>query len=248
MGEERRAAENFTRELSRVLGDDLVAVALYGSAARGDYRTGVSDLNVLVLVRALGIETLRAVADPVRDWRDAGNPPPMMLSEAEWRDSADVFPIEYSDIRGAHALLLGDLRFADLRIHADHLRLQLEHELRSAKIQFREGILAAGGDSDRIGGLLAGAVPTLLAYFRAALRLAGKSVPRDAAAVVEATASLTGFDSRSFLGVLDSRGRGADPPPISIDDPIVTGYLHTIESVTDWVDRLSPAESADEVI
>jgi hypothetical protein len=159
-----------------------------------------------------------------------------------------VFPIEYSDIRDAHMVLAGDLHFADLRIHSGHLRLQLEHELRSAKIQFREGILASGGSPDRIGRLLVLTVPTFLAYFRATLRLAGGAVPRDAAAVVEATAALAGFDPGPFLVVLDGRGRGAAPPPIPIDDPVNTGYLHAIERVTAWVDQLAPTDLADEEI
>src|SRR5690606_2084518 len=94
----RRKAEQFAREVETTFGDDLVAAVLYGSVARGDYRPGVSDINTMIIVRNLGIDDVRRAVAVVRSWTAAGNPPPLMISEAEWRDSADVFPIEYSDI------------------------------------------------------------------------------------------------------------------------------------------------------
>ena len=47
-------AEEFARRLADAYGEELVAVLLYGSAARGDFREGVSDLNLLVLLRDAG--------------------------------------------------------------------------------------------------------------------------------------------------------------------------------------------------
>ena len=37
-------------DYERVLGDDLKSVVLYGSAAGPDYRPGVSDLNLLLML------------------------------------------------------------------------------------------------------------------------------------------------------------------------------------------------------
>jgi len=248
MGEERRAAEDFVRELSAVFGADLVAAALYGSAARGEYREGVSDLNLLVIVRDLGIENLRAAAGPVRGWTERGNSPPMMFSDAEWRSSADVFPIEYSEIRESHVTLAGDLAFGEISLHAGQLRLQLEHELRSAKIQFREGILANAAAPDRLGRLLLLTVPTFLSHFRAALRLAGESVPAVADTVVEAIAVRAGFDPEPVLAVVRQRGSGAPARSMTVDDPLIAGYLQAIERVTAWVDELALATPDGEEI
>ena len=45
MGEERTRAEEYTRRLVGAYGDALVAVVLYGSAARGDYRAWIDSIR-----------------------------------------------------------------------------------------------------------------------------------------------------------------------------------------------------------
>src|SRR5687767_14535457 len=119
MGEERTRAEEYTRRLVGAYGDALVAVVLYGSAARGDYRAGVSDLNLLVILNSADAAVLRRGSALAQEWASAGNPPPLVLGEAEWRESADVFAIEYSDMRDAHVILHGASPFAGLDIQWD---------------------------------------------------------------------------------------------------------------------------------
>ena len=248
MGEERRKAEDFTRRLVELYGPELIGVLLYGSAARGDYRAGVSELNLLVILRRADAETLRRGSTLAREWAQGGNPPPLILGEAEWRGSADVFPIEYSDMRDAHILLHGSNPFTGVEIRWEDLRLQCEHELKSKQIRLREHFLLAASDSSEVGRLLVQAFPTFLTLFRAALRVARQEVPRAPDAVLTAIATLAGFDPSPFQAVQRAR-EGADkgfaPAP---DDPIVTGYLDGVERATRWLDRLiettPPAGSA----
>jgi len=97
--------EQFTAAVAAVLGDRLVALVLYGSAARGTHVPGRSDMNTLLICDAVD-EALFARLEPaVREWGRAGHPAPLILTEREWRTSADAFPIEYEDIREAHRLL-----------------------------------------------------------------------------------------------------------------------------------------------
>ena len=75
----------------------LRAVVLYGSAAGGEHHAKHSDQNVLVIVRALSLEAMRAAGAVARAWRENGNPPPLTLTESEWRSSVDVFAMEHAD-------------------------------------------------------------------------------------------------------------------------------------------------------
>ncbi|MDR1909939.1 MAG: nucleotidyltransferase domain-containing protein, partial [Spirochaetaceae bacterium] len=43
-------ARKFTSEIEAVFGGDLGAVILYGSAVRGGYRRGFSDINILIIL------------------------------------------------------------------------------------------------------------------------------------------------------------------------------------------------------
>lgn len=239
-----KRAEAFARKLSECYGEALVSVVLYGSAARGDYREGVSDLNVLVLLRSTDPTTLRLGTEIAREWATEGNPPPLTLSETEWRASADVFPIEYGDMLDAHLVLHGSSPFEELHIDWKDLRLQCEHELKSKQIQLREQYLLLSGDPDGLGKLLTRAFPTFLTLFRAGLRLVGDVVPRDPEAAIAAIGARVGFDPEPFREVLRARTGGGTFAPAG-DGPVTTGYMQAVSSTTAWLDRLdAPPASA----
>lgn len=246
MGKERERAEAFARRLADAYGTDLVLVLLYGSAARGDYREGVSDLNLLVVVRELDAAALRRGTALAREWVTERNPPPLMLSEAEWLSSADVFAIEYSDMRDAHVVLHGTDPFGAVRIHWRDLRLQTERELKSKKIQLRERYLFSADAPDELGRLLMQSFPTFLTLFRSALRLAGAEVPRDPERVIDAVAERSGLDPQPLREVLRARREGTTFEPKG-DSPVATGYLAAITTLSAWSDRLSGGDAPAEV-
>lgn len=240
MADAMTRANAFAAELRDAFGADLVSVVLYGSAARGEYREGTSDLNVLVLLRGTGAASLRRGSALARRWVGERNPPPMILGEEEWRRSADVFPIEYSDIRDAHRVLVGPDPFQGIEVHTDDLRRQCEREIKGKHIQLREHFMLSAEDPAALGALLVKSFPTFLVLFRTVLRLAGDSVPRDPEETVRATAARAGFDAAPLLEIARARSGGGTLRPAA-DSPVVTGYLDAVERVATYVDRLAEA-------
>lgn len=240
----RKRAQEFAQTLVEQYGQNLVSVVLYGSAARGDYREGISDLNILVLLRTLNPELLRRGTQIARSWAEEGNPPPLMFSEAEWHASADVFPIEFGDIADAHIVLHGIDPFEKMQIDWEHLRLQCEHELKSKQIQLREQYMLHSTDPAAVGQLLTHSFPTFLTLFRAALRLAGEVVPREPESAIAAVAARADFDPAPFIEVHRARSSEASFKPAA-DDRTVTGYLTAVARTTAWLDRM-PTPPADE--
>lgn len=242
MGRELEQARTFSRQLVDAYRGQAVSIALYGSAARGEYREGLSDLNVLVLLDRTDPATLRLGTAPSRRWVESGNPPPLLLSLEEWRRSADVFPIEYADIRDAHLVLHGSDPFAGVEIDAGLLRLQLERELKGKQIQLRERYLLSAGEPEELGSLLARSLSTFLVLFRALLRLTGEAVPRAPEEVIRRTAMLASFDAEPLQAIERAReGAGVLRP--GPDDLEVVGYLEAVARVVEHVDRLA-ADSA----
>ncbi len=238
MSDAMERANAFSAELKEAFGDDLVSVVLYGSAARGEYREGVSDLNVLVLLRGTGAASLRRGSSLARRWVAERNPPPMILGEEEWHRSADVFPIEYSDIRDAHLVLAGTDPVQGIEVHTEDLRRQCEREIKGKHIQLREHFMLAAGEPAELGTLLVKSFPTFLVLFRTVLRLAGDPVPRDPEETVRATAARVGFDPAPLLEIWRARAGGGKLTPVA-DSPVVAGYLDAVERVAVWVDRLT---------
>lgn len=237
MGQEIRRAEALVQELGSLYGEALISAVLYGSAARGEFKEGVSDLNLLVLLRAVDPAVLRQGSAAARRWTEAGNPPPLLLGEQEWRRSADVFPIEAADIRDAYRVLRGADPFEGMQIDSEHLRLQCEHELKGKQIQLREHYLLGAGDPDQLGRLLHASISTFLVLFRTVLRLVDTPVPREAERVIRAVAERAGFAPEAMLRVLESRGAGT-PLRVSADDSTMVGYLDAVARVVEFVDQL----------
>jgi hypothetical protein len=216
------------------LGDDLVSLMLYGSAARGTHVPGRSDVNVLLVVRDASAATLNRAAPALNDWIALARTPPLIQSEADWKASADVFPIEVEDIRDGHRLLAGrDVVTGLATTHAD-LRQELEREARGKLIRLRAEYAVAASDGQRLAELLVRATSTFLVLFRAGLRLAGSRVPSDPEGVIRAMAHDAGFEPTALSWVLAERAR-ARPAALKSFDPIAADYLLAIEKFVRFV-------------
>jgi hypothetical protein len=223
--------------LSGVYGDELRAVVLYGSAARSEGMTQRSDHNVLVIVRSLTPAALRASAATVHAWSEAGNPPPLVLTEAEWASSRDIFAIEYADILEQHRVLTGALPDGPAGVDPAHLRHQLEFEAMGKLLRFRQALLACEGDQAREIELLAATRSAVLVLFRTLLRVHGERAPASASAVVERAAALAGLDAAPFLDVV-AHAAGERAIPHARADAVVEAYHAGLKRLVAHVDAL----------
>jgi len=235
-GKSERDVERFAERLEGALGDDLVAAVLYGSAARGTYVKGRSDVNVLVILRDASAEALRPAAAILADWTKAGEPAPLIFAEAEWRASADVFPIEIEDMREAHRLVRGRDVFGGLATTRADLRSELEREVRSKLLRLRTEYAAAAPSGKALARLLLASASTFLTLFRATLRVVGQAPPRETAALVRATAAVAGMDERAFDWVV-GRLEGKAMPSLEPFDQAAVRYVDAIERLARFVDE-----------
>src|SRR5438876_4131620 len=136
--------------VSRALGPRLAALLLYGSAARGTHVPKRSDVNTLLICDAVDGALFDALAPVVRSWTKAGHPGPLILTEREWRESADAFAIEYEDMRDAHRLLAGRDPWPGIRVDRDDLRRQLERELMGKLVGLRQAYAALHEDPKQV--------------------------------------------------------------------------------------------------
>lgn len=231
--------EELVRQLALVHGEALRCVALYGSTVRGEQVSRKANLNVLVLVDAIDMAHLQREAAVARAWHDAGHPPPLTLTVSEWDTSADIFPMEYSDILSHYRLLHGALPEGTPDVRREDLRLQLEHEAQSKLLRLRHGVLSSGAEPRALLEMLEGSAASIMSLLRATLRLAGEEPPAESRAVIDRVEVVTGIKGGAFRNVLShARGevRVKDTDAVSI-----TGnYLASVGELVDWVDAQVP--------
>ena len=205
--------DELVTQLQAAFGGDLTAVVLYGSAAGGDHNPKRSDQNVLVIVKQVPMAAARAIAATSAAWADAGNPPPLVFTDAEWKGSSDVFPMEYADILDRNRVLYGTTPFDGITVRKEDLRLQLENEAMGKLLHLRQALLATAADDKKLLDLMGATVSAVMVIFRAVCRLHGETPAADNARLVDQVARLAHLDAEPFQrAVRLARGEAAAVP------------------------------------
>jgi len=125
--------------LAQALGERVVCIAVYGSAASDEFSPAHSDVNLLLVLRDVSFADLRLIGITLT--REAGKDlrfaSPLVLTPSFLLDARDSFPIELDDIRERHRILAGTDVLADLRVTAESLREQAEREARGKLLRLR---------------------------------------------------------------------------------------------------------------
>jgi hypothetical protein len=236
MADLKSTAKGLAQDFASTFGAHLRSALLYGSVARGEAVEGLSNVNVMLLLDDVDMDTLRRAAPLARKWAQTGNLPPLILAWDEWARSADSFAIEVADMRDAREVLSGADPIAAMEVSKEDLRLQAERELKGKLLLLRTRMMLVGEKPEEVGRLLLAALPSFTTYLRAALRLAGRTVPRGTPEMIQAGSELIDIDGAALLRVYTARNT-KDTLRVSLDDPLVTGYYAVARRMESFVDN-----------
>lgn len=163
--------------LQAALGDRLVSLMVFGSYARGDFRPGQSNVNVLV-VAELPYESLLAIRPALKQWTSRGHGMPVLVEPDDVDDFARDFPIEFLDMADHHRLLWGENVIAPVKVNLMYLESQVEHDLAVLQLQLRQGMIRAGGNARRLREVLLKSKTSFFVLLKAAYRLLGENMVR----------------------------------------------------------------------
>ncbi len=104
-------------------------------------------------------------------------------------------------------------------------------------LRLRAAWAACAPDGAALGALLADAMGTIAVLLRGMVRLAGRPVPADPAALVREAAGLASFDAAAFDWPLAARA-GAPPRRLDAFDPAADAYLSAVEKLVGYVDGI----------
>jgi hypothetical protein len=231
------AIDRLTSALTRAAGPNLAGLILYGGLARGRFRPGHSDVNVVVLLRDASFATLGDIAPALQAARRSAGVEPMILTPREVSEAADVFPTKFLDIKRYHVVLTGEDPFAILEIPHEHVRLRIEQELRNMLLRLRRlGIDAATDAKLRARALMRIARP-LAIELNALLQLSGKPAPAEdrTSIIFEAAAAAFDLNAVALASLAELRRQ---PRPANAMAGLFGNVLNVIAQAVDVADRM----------
>jgi predicted nucleotidyltransferase len=234
----------FVQKLRAAAGENLTSVILYGSAAEGEFHPDHSDVNLLCVVRDTSFASLSKIAAAVEWWRKKKHHPPLVVTEKELKDTADVFSIEFIDMKQRHRILFGNDVLRDLNVPMHLHRSQLEYELREKLFLLRQHILLAGSDEKALWEAMLNSLSSFTTLFRHTLIELGQAGRKHSREAVQELASRLKFDAAAFVQLMDLRAHKSDRKQFEAHD-VATKYLAAIEQVAAAVDTMqsSPPRS-----
>jgi len=227
--------DEFVERVREAGGANVEGVVLFGSAVTGDFQDGLSNLNLLCILRESSFLALQAISQAAKWWDKQKQPPPLCMTRQELVRSVDVFTIELLDMQQHHRVLFGDDILKDLKIPMDLHRVQVEYELREKLILLRQHVLLASDNESRLWDLLLRSVSSLGTLFRHALIAVGDRTQLARRGAVDALSKRLSFDPSAVLQIMDVREGKTDRKGIGIRD-LVSRYLATVERVANAVD------------
>jgi hypothetical protein len=199
-----RVVDAFLAEADKALGQKYSAV-LYGSAARGDYVPGRSNINLMLVMDEITPPILRSLGVAFTGWRKATPEPALLLSRNEWNRATDAFPIEITDMKTSYQVLRGADPLQGVRVDPTDLRKALEREFRGKLLRLRQGYATYAPDPAALGKLGLQSAATILVLLRGVLTLLGKPVLTDPLELAAAAAATIGFEGEHLLHVVRHR-------------------------------------------
>ena len=217
---------------------NLECVILYGSAGRGDFRAGFSDLNIACVLHSLAVEELGRLAPVVKWWcAEQKEPAPLFFTRDELREAADVFAIEILDMKQGRRVLYGKDLVADIEVPMNLHRVQIEHDLRTLILKLRQHYLHAPGNSKELAPILRKSFSSALTLLRHTVIAFGEEVPVSEHGIIARATALTGSQASAFDALLKLRETGEFHGEIV---PVYSAYLKALEKISSALDKHLP--------
>jgi len=234
----------FVAQLRASSGDNLTSVILYGSAAEGEFHPEYSDLNLLCVVRDTSFAWLSRTRGAVEWWRKKKHHPPIVLTSQELKDTADVFSIEFLDMKRRYRVLYGEDVLRDLVVPMHLHRAQLEYELREKLFLLRQQLSLAGTQEKVLWEILLNSLSSFTTLFRHVLIELGEPEKKHSQQAVEELATRLNFDPWALVQLINVRAHPSDRSQVRATD-VAARYISAIEAVAEAVDKMesSPART-----
>jgi hypothetical protein len=234
----QKLLKTYVKEVTGVFGEQLEGLLLYGSAVRGEFLIGRSNLNILLLVSSYDSAVLKQYSALHRQWSKEQIVVPLFLTEEELRLSAAVFPLEFLEIQEQHRVLSGRDPFIGFHVKTDRLREAVVQGLTSHLLRLRQRYVEGGGGDDATTILLPLSITATLPLLRGVQRILGRPTLSHSDAVIADVAEQLNLDLQGLLDALLLKRGQISPGPHEVPR-LFDRYLQAATRLTRAVGQLS---------
>ena len=239
--ETQKLLQTYVEEVDGVFGEQLEGILLYGSAARGEFLPGRSNLNILLLMSSCDSVVLKKYSALHRRWSKEQIVVPLFLTEVELHVSATVFPLEFLEIQEQHRLLRGRNPFIGFHVKTDRLREAVVQGLTSHVLRLRQRYVEGGGGNDATTILLSLSITSILPLVRGLQRLLGRPPLAHSDAVIADVAGQLKLDLQGLGDALLLKRGQISPGPHEVPR-FFDRYLQAGTALTRAVEQLLQPE------
>ncbi len=223
--------------LRSVEDENLVSVIVYGSAIAAPGNPKKTDYQLVIVTRRLAANDLHRVRPIVQWWTSSGYAMPTFFMASEFKDSFDVYPIEFSMMKRAYQVLYGLDLLRNEEVSKVNLRWQTEHELRGKLLRLRSLYLPASASAHDLTRLMTESVVSFVRFLRPVLELIGEEPPLGRLATVRLIGERLKIDASPLVRVLLLRDEPKELMELEAQD-LFAGYLDSLSRMIEAVNHM----------
>ncbi len=231
----------FLRSIKKQKSLESQAILVYGSAARGEFLQGYSNINALVVLEHITQPVLQQWSGIHKQWTREKIVAPLFLTHEDLQQSSDVFPLEFLDIKECHVLLEGSDPFLELQVDQAHLFVQCRQEARANLLRVRQCYVEGWGRVEAIQTLLPLSLTSLLPCLRGLYRLLGRQLNMKSPEILDELKTTLNVDPSVFLEVWRLK-RGLSTPGKHELPKLLERYLAGLGQLVDRIDSMKHEE------
>ncbi len=227
----------FANKLLENLDDNIASILVYGSAVGVDYKPGISDINIAVIVKNLDFAVLKQSLATVKWGHGHKIATPLFLTKDYVLNSLDVFPLEFTEIKDQHKVVLGDDIFKELEIPLKDLRLLCEQQVKGKLLRLRQAYVEANGQPRLLKDFLLSALSDLWPVFRQLIVLKGQKPFAQKEEMLGQLAKIFSLDITPFLALYQDKSKKA-PLASNQVEAHLQNFISQLESLSRHLDSL----------
>ena len=234
--EYQASLDRICERLPAVLGSNLYACVLYGSAVRGNVVPGVSDINILIVLNESTPDAHAAIADGID-----GNVrvDPFIITRQGMERSFRVFAIKFRSIKRNYKVLCGEDPIAGFAVTDDTVRFLCEQALRNLRLRSVHNYIRNRQQRQRYLNILLEMHTAVFTDVTEILRLAGEELPREYSARIPVIKRYFNVDTTSLDDLLNLKNNPSRWKSVDID--VVHQRIFTfLNHIVKWMEQQWP--------